>query len=156
MHAGHPAVWSVIMLKVFHGSDHILKHPVYLGGKQDNDYGNGFYTTEYEDRARSWAGLNGTPEKSIVNVYELDTDDLTILDLNQSGVLAWIAEVIANRGISEENASIIGERLVEQYKPDTTSADIIKGYRADDSYTQVIEASLENAVDKLKQIYQLS
>lgn len=41
------------MLKVFHGSDHILKHPVYLGGKQDNDYGNGFYTTEYEDRARS-------------------------------------------------------------------------------------------------------
>lgn len=76
------------MLKVFHGSDHILKHPVYLGGKQANDYGNGFYTTEYEDRARSWAGLNGTPEKSIVNVYELDTDNLTILDLNQSGVLA--------------------------------------------------------------------
>lgn len=41
------------MLTVYHGSDHIVKNPVYLGGKQDNDYGNGFYTTEYEDRAKS-------------------------------------------------------------------------------------------------------
>lgn len=135
------------MLKVFHGSDHMIQHPVYLGGKQDNDYGNGFYTTEYEDRARSWAGLNGTPEKSIVNTYELDTDHLTILDLNDLGVLAWIAEVVANRGISEENAAIIGERIVEQYKPDTSSADIIRGYRADDSYTQVIEAFLLNQIN---------
>ena len=36
---------------VYHGSDHILKEPIYQGGKADNDYGNGFYTTEYEDRA---------------------------------------------------------------------------------------------------------
>lgn len=36
---------------VYHGSDHILKEPIYKGGKADNDYGNGFYTTEYEDRA---------------------------------------------------------------------------------------------------------
>lgn len=45
--------------------------PNIWGGKNDNDYGNGFYTTEYEDRAKSWAGLNGTPEKSVVNVYDL-------------------------------------------------------------------------------------
>lgn len=125
----------------------MIQHPVYLGGKQDNDYGNGFYTTKYEDRARSWADLNGTPEKSIVNTYELDTDHLTILNLNDLGVLAWIAEVVANRGISEENAAIIGERIAEQYKPDTSSADIIRGYRADDSYTQVIEAFLLNQIN---------
>ena len=29
---------------VYHGSDHILKEPIYQGGKTDNDYGNGFYT----------------------------------------------------------------------------------------------------------------
>jgi len=55
------------MITVFHGSDHIIKEPRYLGGKKDNDYGNGFYTTEYEERARSWATLNGDPEKSVVN-----------------------------------------------------------------------------------------
>ena len=27
---------------VYHGSDHILKEPIYQGGKTDNDYGNGF------------------------------------------------------------------------------------------------------------------
>ena len=30
---------------VYHGSDHIIQTPQYLGGKEDNDYGNGFYTT---------------------------------------------------------------------------------------------------------------
>ena len=48
---------------VYHDSDHIIHTPAYLGGKDDNDYGNGFYTTEYEDRAKSWAALNGNPSK---------------------------------------------------------------------------------------------
>lgn len=52
-------------MKVFHGSDHILKTPVYLGGKSDNDYGNGFYITEDESSARSRAALNGNAEHSI-------------------------------------------------------------------------------------------
>lgn len=135
------------IIKVFHGSDHIVKEPLYLGRKPDNDYGNGFYTTEYEDRAKSWAALNGNPKQSIVNVYQLDIDDLKILDLNDYGVLAWTAEVVANRGINQEAAAIVGERLVELYRPDTESYDIIKGYRADDSYTQVIEAFLLNQIN---------
>lgn len=132
---------------VYHGSDHIVKEPRYLGGKSDNDYGNGFYTTEYEDRAKSWATLNGTPETSIVNVYELDIEELNVLDLNEYGVLAWIAEVIGNRGTSQEAARIVGERLVQLYRKDTASYDIIKGYRADDSYTQVVEAFLMNQIN---------
>lgn len=135
------------MIKVYHGSDHIIKKPVYLGGKSDNDYGNGFYTTEYEDRARSWATLNGNPEKSIVNVYDLELDELKVLDLNEHGVLSWIAEVVANRGTNQEAASIVGNRLVEMYRPDSSSYDVIKGYRADDSYTQVVEAFMLNQIN---------
>lgn len=135
------------MITVFHGSDHIIKEPRYLGGKTDNDYGNGFYTTEYEERARSWATLNGDPEKSVVNEYTLALENLEALNLNEKGVLAWIAEVVANRGINEENAAIVGEELVKRYRPDTTDADIIIGYRADDSYTQVIEAFLLNQIN---------
>lgn len=84
-----------LTMRVFHGSDHIVKQPQYMGGKADNDYGNGFYTTEYEDRAGSWAALNGNPKKSIVNVYDLSIDSLKMLDLNEYGVLAWIAEVVS-------------------------------------------------------------
>lgn len=65
-------------IKVFHGSDHVVEHPTYLGGKEDNDYGNGFYTTEYEDRAVSWAALNGNPSSSVVNIYRLDLRNLNI------------------------------------------------------------------------------
>ena len=134
-------------IKVFHGSDHIVKEPVYLGGKADNDYGNGFYTTEYEDRARSWAALNGQADCSIVNVYQLDMRGLKILDLNEHGVLAWIAEVAANRGTNQEATAIVSEELIERYRVDTSGYDIIKGYRADDSYTQVIEAFLLNQIN---------
>ena len=62
-------------------------------------------------------------------------------------MLAWIAEVISNRGTSQEVAEILGKRLVEMYKVDTARYDIIKGYRADDSYTQVIEAFLLNQIN---------
>ena len=72
----------------YHGSDHILKEPIYQGGKTDNDYGNGFYTTEYKDRAKSWAVLNGDPEHSFVNRYILNTSGLKIMDLNDYGILA--------------------------------------------------------------------
>ena len=132
---------------VYHGSDHIIHTPIYLGGKDDNDYGNGFYTTEYEDRAKSWAALNGDPSHSIVNKYELDLNGLNVLDLADFGVLTWIAEVVSNRGTSQEMTEILGKRLVEMYKVDTSLYDIIKGYRADDSYTQVIEAFLLNQIN---------
>jgi hypothetical protein len=135
------------MITVFHGSDHIVKKPDYLGGKSDNDYGNGFYTTEYEERARSWAALNGESGQSIVNVYHLDIDALKVLDLNDCGVLSWIAEVVANRGTDQEAAGVVGNRIVELYRVDTEGADIIRGYRADDSYTQVIEAFLMNQIN---------
>ena len=138
---------EVSMIKIYHGSDHIIKRPQYLGGKPDNDYGNGFYTTEYEDRARSWATLNGNPDKSIVNVYDIELEELNVLDLNEHGVLSWIAEVVANRGTNQEAASIVGKRLVELYRPDSSDYDVIKGYRADDSYTQVVEAFLLNQIN---------
>ena len=69
-----------------------------------------------------------------------------MLDLNEHGVLSWIAEVVANRGTNQEAANVVGARLVELYRPDVSGYDIIKGYRADDSYTQVVEAFLLNQI----------
>lgn len=37
---------------LYHGSDVILKKPLYGVGKEDNDYGSGFYTTEDIEKAR--------------------------------------------------------------------------------------------------------
>ena len=98
------------IILVYHGSVHIIQAPVYLGRKDDNDYGNGFYTTEDEERAKSWAALNGDPVHSIVNKYELDISGLNVLDLADFGVLAWIAEVVSHRGTSQEAAEILGKK----------------------------------------------
>ena len=103
------------MIRVYHGSERVIKQPRYQGGRADNDYGNGFYTTEYEDRARSWAVLNGNQENSIVNIYELNLDELKVLDLNSYGVLAWIAEVTANRGTNQETADFIAGKSSHGY-----------------------------------------
>ena len=135
------------IIQVYHGSDHVIRKPEYLGGKEDNDYGNGFYTTEYEDRARSWAVLNGDSSHAILNKYELKLEGLKILDLMDFGILAWIAEVVSNRGVNQDTAEILGERLVKRYQVDSDEYDLIKGYRADDSYTQVIEAFLLNQLN---------
>ena len=34
------------MVIVYHGSERIIKQPVFHDGKKTNDYGYGFYTTE--------------------------------------------------------------------------------------------------------------
>ena len=39
-----------------------------------------------------------------------------MLDLNEHGVLSWVAEVVANRGTNQEAANVVGARLVELYR----------------------------------------
>lgn len=128
---------------LYHGSDKIIEKPMFGAGKEDNDYGSGFYTTQELEKAREWAWINGSND-SICNEYELETDGLNILNLDDYGTLAWVAEVISHRGAKTEIANEIGNRIVEKYKVDTSKADVIIGYRADDSYISVVEAFLNN------------
>ena len=42
-------------LIIYHGSENIIEVPGYGKGKPYNDYGLGFYCTEYIDLAKEWA-----------------------------------------------------------------------------------------------------
>ena len=42
-------------ITLYHGSQYIIKKPLYHGGKPHNDYGHGFYCTEICDMAKEWA-----------------------------------------------------------------------------------------------------
>ncbi|MCM1055357.1 MAG: DUF3990 domain-containing protein [Bacteroides sp.] len=128
---------------LYHGSDKVVEKPLFGVGRDDNDYGSGFYTTESIERAREWAWINGS-ESAFCNKYEIDISELNLLKLEEYGALAWIAEVVMHRGGKTRITSEMGERLVRRYKLDTSSADIIIGYRADDSYIDVVEAFLGN------------
>ena len=132
---------------IYHGSNHIIQKPIYGGGKQYNDYGQGFYCTAHRDLACEWAsklqGLDG-----YVNQYEIDTAGLKVLDLSKYGILHWMTILLKNRTFTLTTPiSIQGKTyLMEHFDIDISDYDIIKGYRADDSYFSFAEDFLNNAI----------
>ena len=83
---------------LYHGSTSIIEKPIYHGGKENNDYGYGFYCTEYIDLAKEWACINNETN-GFANKYEIDLNNLNVLDLtsNDYSVLNWIAILLKFR-----------------------------------------------------------
>lgn len=120
--------------KLYHGSSMIIEKPKY--GKIYNDYGLGFYCTDSLEMAKEW-GVSDS-QNGYANCYELECDDLKILDLNDSKycILHWLALLLENRefdvpsGLALEAKEYILANFSVPYK----EYDAIIGYRADDSY----------------------
>lgn len=121
---------------IYHGSNHIIEQPRYGYGKPYNDYGLGFYCTEDQSMAMEW-GV-GADHDGYANAYRINCDGLTILDLNapEYTMLHWLAILLENRTFQTQTplAAEAKEYLLRNYCPDYSHADIIVGYRADDSY----------------------
>lgn len=136
-------------MKIYHGSPFVIKKPELSRGKPDNDYGRGFYCTEDLELAREWACKRSEPPAK-VNVYELSTDSLRILDLSSEkyGILNWIAVLLANRKLDLEEEIAIQARdyLMGNFMPPGDGADVIIGYRADDSYFRYAESFVGNGL----------
>ena len=121
---------------LYHGSEKIIEHPKYGYGSPHNDYGRGFYCTMDNELAKEWACGNGNDGYS--NIYTIDYNDLKVLDLNsdQYNILNWLAILTKYRtywqrgGISEQAKTY----LREHFMIDISGYDVIKGYRANDSY----------------------
>lgn len=135
------------IITLYHGSTEKIEHPALGKGKRNNDYGQGFYCTAHRDLACEWAsklqGLDG-----YVNQYELDITGLKVLDLSKYGILHWMTILLKNRTFTLTTPiSIQGKAyLMEHFDIDISSYDIIKGYRADDSYFSFAEDFLNNAI----------
>ncbi len=124
---------------IFHGSDHIVESPSYnfCGAKSHNDYGLGFYCTQELDMAKEWASRS--TQNGFANKYSIDERGLRILDLCDKGkytVLNWIAILLHNRELSEDDRFDYEEELafLERYYVPTEEYDVVIGYRADDAY----------------------
>ena len=122
------------IIKLYHGTDHILEMPVFGEGKKDNDYGQGFYCTKDIELAKEWACQKNN--KGYINKYSLDLEQMNVLYINSSknSILHWISILIENREIDNiENYEAINF-LKKHFSLDINSYDILVGYRADDSY----------------------
>ena len=124
------------IVKLLHGTDHIIKTPDYSLGKPHNDYGQGFYCTEVLEMAREWACKEN--KDGFVNEYNFNTDGLNVLNLldGKHSVLNWIALLLKNRIFTLQDEIAIDARnyIIEHYSVDLTGYDGVIGYRADDSY----------------------
>ena len=137
---------------VYHGSDHIVKTPLYNGSKRTNDYGYGFYTTESKELAMEWACSDN--RDGFANIYELNTDGLNILNLNdpQYSILNWLAVLTKYRNYWQ-SGSVAEEAknyLKENFFVDPSEYDIVIGYRADDSYFSFAQDFVSGAISLRK------
>lgn len=133
---------------IYHGSVSILEQPVYGKGKLHNDYGRGFYCTESLELAKEWAVDEN--RDGYANKYALHLQVLNILDLSQKDftVLHWITLLLQNRVFSlKSDIAKLGKKyLTEHFSLPSKDYDVIKGYRADDSYFAYAESFLNNTI----------
>ena len=147
---------------IYHGSKTIIENPIYHyeGSNKHNDYGLGFYCAQNLDMAKEWANRN--TRNGYVNKYLFDERGLKILDLTDKskyGVLNWIAILLHNREISENDQIEFSDVLsyLEKYYIDINSYDVLIGYRADDAYFRFPLMFVRNILtyEKLEEIYLL-
>ncbi len=126
----------IMIKKIYHGSKDIVKTPEYGKGKPYNDYGLGFYCTDTIEMAKEW-GVDKTRD-GYANEYEINTDNLLILDLNneKNSILHWLSILLENRefDITSVLSQEAKEYILNNFKVDYEMYDVIIGYRADDSY----------------------
>ena len=136
-------------MKIYHGSSVIVEKPELAKGKVSNDYGQGFYCTEDVEMAKEWA-CKGKEPPAFANAYELDLRGLRILDLSEPPytVLNWIAVLLANRTfqLDLEVAVEVRDYFIANFLPPIAEADVVVGYRADDSYFNYAETFVNNGL----------
>ena len=135
-------------ITIFHGSEKIIEHPIWGEGRKNNDFGIGFYCTESLELAKEWAV--SSLRDGFANKYTLDTKYLNILNLNSSAytILNWIAVLVEHRlfSITTPVARRAKSYLIEKFGVNVNAFDIIRGYRADDSYFDYAESFINNAI----------
>ena len=133
---------------LYHGSEKIISKPVFGAGKIYNDYGRGFYCTQNIELAKEWACP--TQKDGFSNCYELETDGLRILDLQAKEfcTLHWLTILIVNRRFDMDTPIMKqgAYYLKDKFLLNISEFDIIKGYRADDSYFSFAQAFLSNQI----------
>ena len=133
---------------LYHGSEKIIRQPYFGGGKSYNDYGSGFYCTESLNAAKEWSVEER--RDGFVNIYEIEEDGLTILNLNspEYTILHWLQILLENRIFDMYSllAREAKDYLEREFAIDYHSYDVIIGYRADDSYFSFAQDYLNGAI----------
>ena len=135
-------------ITLYHGSQQIVEAPDLSRSRPFNDYGPGFYCTEHAELAGEWAVSERAD--GYINQYELDLDGLHILNLHAEGyhLLHWLSLLMSNRRIRLSTPVMRRGKqwLTDHYLPDLEGIDLVRGYRADDSYFSFARSFVNNEI----------
>ena len=135
-------------MRLYHGSVNMIEKPEFGVGNSKNDYGQGFYCTEHIELAKEWACAEN--RDGFANEYELETDGLSIMNLSDARyhILNWLAILLENRTFVIERGLALTAKdyILSEFLPEYKNADVIRGYRADDSYFSFASAFLKNTI----------
>lgn len=133
---------------LFHGSPNKIVVPTYGMGEEKHDYGQGFYLTESIGLAKEWAVCRPNEAIGYVHQYELDMDSLQILDFQEKGVLAWLAELMKHRDAADSKRyRMLAKKFIGKYGIETSGYDVIKGWRANASYFYIAKEFVRDNID---------
>ena len=133
---------------LYHGSPNKVVVPQFGFGEGKHDYGKGFYLTENIELAKEWAVCRPDETNGWVHKYELETDDLKILDFQEHNILSWLAELMKHRDASDSRRyKVLSKKFIAEYGIDTSEYDVIKGWRADASYFYVAKEFVRDNID---------
>ncbi|MBO4808531.1 MAG: DUF3990 domain-containing protein [Lachnospiraceae bacterium] len=143
---------------IYHGSAGIIETPTFGKGNVNNDYGLGFYCTYDPELAKEWAVGKG--RDGYANRYSISEEELSILNLGDGNynILNWLSVLVDNRifKVKSEVAMDARNYLLGNFLPDYHKYDVIRGYRADDSYFAFANDFLNNVITLEKLNYAMS
>ncbi len=133
---------------LYQGSPNKKIIPTYGKGEDRHDYGNGFYLTEDLELAKEWAVCSPKEQNGWVHKYTLELGLLNVVDFQSFGILAWLAELMKHRDASDSKRyKVLSKRFIQKYGIDTSSYDVIKGWRADASYFYIAKEFVRDNID---------
>lgn len=136
------------VITLYHGSPNKVVIPQYGCGDDKHDYGWGFYLTDDIELAKEWAVCRPDEKNGWVHKYELECDELKILDFKEYDVLAWLAELMKHRDAADSKRyRMLAKKFIAKYGKDTDEYDVIKGWRADASYFYIAKEFVRDNID---------
>lgn len=133
------------MLTVYHGSIVQIDSPIAKAGRENLDFGQGFYITDIKEQAKRWAFRIGRQlqETPILNIYDIDIECIKkkyrYLKFEKYDKL-WLDFIVKSRK---------GEKPWSKY-------DIIEGGVANDRVIDTVEAYMNNMMTVEMALGQLS
>ena len=134
------------MRKVYHGSTTVIKYPLVNIGRDNLDFGKGFYVTDIRKQAKIWAEIKSRYEldgQAIINEYELDFDkaisEYRYMKFEKYDK-EWLQFIISSRS---------GKKEWRKY-------DIIEGGVANDKVIDTVEAYIAGQIDEIKALGELA